>query len=41
MKKLGTLLMLIAIVAVAVPTFAQGGVQQIQPQTIQESMPNR
>ena len=32
MKKLGTLLMLIAILAVAVPTFAQGGVQQIEPQ---------
>ncbi len=32
MKKLGTLLMLVAIVAVAVPTFAQGGVQQIEPQ---------
>ena len=33
MKKLGTLFMLIAIIAVAVPTFAQGGVQQIEPQT--------
>jgi len=32
MKKLGTLLMLVAVVAVAVPTFAQGGVQQIEPQ---------
>ena len=33
MKKLGTLLMLIAIIAVAAPTFAQGGVQQIEPAT--------
>jgi hypothetical protein len=31
MRKLGTLFMLIAILAVAVPTFAQGGVQQIEP----------
>ncbi len=33
MKKLGTLMMLIAIIAVTVPTFAQGGMQQIEPQT--------
>jgi len=31
MKKLGTLLMLVAILAVAVPTFAQGGVQPVEP----------
>jgi minor extracellular serine protease Vpr len=32
MKKFGTLLMLIAIITVAVPTFAQGGVQPVEPQ---------
>jgi subtilisin family serine protease len=32
MKKLGTLLMLVAVMAIAIPTFAQGGVQQIEPQ---------